>query len=77
LERTKEYLKGAFLISGETMSSRAARRGNFEILGLGHDYGGTYLKKIEEVSVEGLKEVAGSYLKKHSLGAVIPKTLKD
>jgi predicted Zn-dependent peptidase len=77
LERTKEYLKGAFLISGETMSSRAARRGNFEILGLGHDYGETYLKKIETVSTEGLKEVAQSYLKNYALGAVVPKKTKD
>ncbi len=77
LERTKEYLKGAFLISGETMSSRAARRGNFEILGLGHDYGETYLKKIEAVSSGGLKNVAETYLKKYALGAVVPKKTKD
>ena len=77
LERTKQYLRGAFLIGGETMSSRAARYGNFEILGLGYDYGETYLRKIGEVTADGVKEVAETHLKAHALGAIVPKNLKD
>ncbi len=77
LERTKEYLKGVFLIGNETMSAQAARRGKFEILGLGHDYGETYLKRIEGVTAEGLKEVAKDHFKTPALGAVIPRGLKE
>jgi predicted Zn-dependent peptidase len=77
LERTKEYLKGIFLIGSETVSAQAARRGKFEILGLGYDYGETYLKGIEGVTAEGLKEVAKNHFQTPALGAVIPRGLKE
>jgi len=73
LERAKEYLKGVFLIGGETMSARAARRGKFEILGLGYDYGDEYLRRIDRVTAEGLRGVAKRYLHDYALGAVVPK----
>ena len=77
LERAKKYLKGVFLIGNETMSARAARRGKFEILGLGYDYGETYLKEIERVTAEGIREVAEKHFQTYALGAVVPKGLKD
>jgi predicted Zn-dependent peptidase len=59
------------------VSAQAARRGKFEILGLGYDYGETYLKGIEGVTAEGLKEVAKNHFQTPALGAVIPRGLKE
>jgi predicted Zn-dependent peptidase len=73
LLRTKDYLKGAFLIGGETMSARAARRGKFELLGLGHDYGTAYLEGIDRVTSEGVRQVAETCFRENALGAVIPR----
>jgi predicted Zn-dependent peptidase len=76
LERTKEYLKGIFLIGGETTAARAARVGRFEILGLGYDYGETYLNGIVGVTPESLRAVAEKHFQGYALGAVIPRGLE-
>jgi len=76
LERTKEYLKGIFLIGGETTAARAARLGRFEILGLGYDYEETYLSGIEGVTPESLRAVAEKHFQEYALGAIVPKGLE-
>jgi predicted Zn-dependent peptidase len=73
LERAKEYLKGVFLIGGETMAARAARRGKYEIMGLGFDYEARYLKGIESVTAERMNCIAREHLRCHSMGAVFPR----
>ncbi len=59
------------------MSSRAARRGRFEISGVGYDYGETYLKRIDEVTVEGLRDVAATHFRQYALGAIVPRGSRD
>jgi len=59
------------------MSSRAARRGRFEISGVGCDYGETYLKRIDDVTAEGLKDVAARHFRRYSLGAIVPRGAAD
>ena len=68
---------GAFLLGSETVSARAVRRGKFEILGLGYDYGEKYLRGIEEVEAAGLKRVAKKHFQTYALGAIIPRGIQD
>ncbi|SMP10835.1 Predicted Zn-dependent peptidase [Desulfurobacterium pacificum] len=58
VKRAKEYMKGSYLMELETRSKRSWHRGFWKILSHPPDYDETFIKKIEDLPTEALKEAA-------------------
>jgi len=56
--RAKRYLRGSFELDHETRSKKSWYAGFWEIMGKGYAYDSAFLKEVESVSLERLKEIA-------------------
>ncbi|MBA2565944.1 MAG: insulinase family protein [Gemmatimonadetes bacterium] len=72
LERAKNYLKGAYIISSETNGAQASRLGKYELYGLGQDFGDRLLERIGAVTAEEIRDVAQMWFGEYVLAAIHP-----
>lgn len=74
LTLAKSYLRGMFIMGQESNAGQAGQYAQYEVLGLGFDYGDRYLPGIEKVTGGDIVRVAKKYLSdNYSLGAVTAK----
>jgi len=70
----KSYLRGMFIMGQESNAGQAAQYGEYEILGLGYEFGDRYLDGIGKVTAHDIVRVGGKYLTDaYSFGAVVAK----
>ncbi len=70
LERVKAMVRAGYIYSLETASDQARDLVSSSILAGDYDFTKSYLKKIDLVTVEDVKKVAGHYLNEDSLSLV-------
>ncbi|SMO56875.1 Predicted Zn-dependent peptidase [Balnearium lithotrophicum] len=58
IERAKEYFKGTYLLDHETRSKKSWYLGFWEILEKGYKFDSEFLRKIEEIKLSEIKNVA-------------------
>ncbi len=70
----KNYLRGMYIMSLESNAGQASRYGQYEVLGLGYDFGERYLPGIERVTAEDVVRIAEECLGEgYSMGGVLAK----
>jgi predicted Zn-dependent peptidase len=71
----KSYLRGMFIMGQESNAGQAGQYGQYEILGLGHEFGDKYVAGIQKVTARDIMRVGGKYLTgAYGFGAVVAKT---
>lgn len=72
LDRAKNYLRGAYIVSAETNGAQASRLGKYELYGLGQDFGDRLLERMAAVTPEEIRAVGETWFGPHVLAAVRP-----
>jgi zinc protease len=72
LDRAKSYLRGSYIVSGETNGAQASRMGKYELYGLGQDFGDRLLERIGAVSGEEIRTLCQTWFGPHVLAAIRP-----
>lgn len=71
---SKNYLRGMYVMGLESNAGQAAHYGQYEILGLGYNFGDRYVPGISKVTAEDVVRVGEKYLNDgYSLGAVLAR----
>ena len=74
ITHAKSYLKGMNIMSQESNSGQASQLGEYEILGLGYDFGSRYNENISKISAKDIIETGRKYLEEnYTLGGVLAK----
>ncbi len=77
LTLAKSYLRGMYIMGQESNAGQAAQYAQYEILGVGYDFGDKYIAGVEKVTAADIIRVGEKYLTAgYSLGGVLPKTAK-
>jgi zinc protease len=74
IDLSKSYLRGMYIMAQESNAGQAAQCGEYEILGLGYNFGEKYVSAIRNVTARDIVRVGGKYLtNSYGFGAVLAK----
>ena len=74
LKSTKSYLRGMNIMGMESNSGQASQYAQYEIVGVGYDFGDRYVKNIDAVTADDVLRVGKKYLdRNYALGGVLAK----
>jgi predicted Zn-dependent peptidase len=74
IQLARNYLRGMYVMGLESNSGQAAQYGQYEILGLGYDFGDRYIPGITRITADDVVRVGAKYLHEgYSMGAVLAK----
>lgn len=74
ITHAKSYLKGMNIMSQESNSGQASQFGEYEILGLGYNFGSLYNENIDKITAKDILDAGKKYLgTNYTLGGVVAK----
>ena len=71
LKDTKQYVKGVYLLSNQSVERQAYNLMFGEIFGLGYQFNDLFIEKLEQVSADDILKVANKYFKQTPLKLIL------